>query len=425
MNSVEKSSMMDLAPPRRAHGNLYLRLAWRNIWRNKRRSLLLIASVVVAVFIAVVFSSIRYGKDEYMVHVTVGLSGGHLQIHGVQFWEKHSLDQSMQMPEEEIDSLRIIPHVLRVAPRLETISLVSHSMATKIASVVGIDPLREDQMTGLAKRVVAGEYLSPQSTGALVSEGLAHLLHVGTGDSIVVYGQGYQGVTAAAIVLVQGIVHYPLPEMNNSMVYLTLNSARQLYSAEGRLTSVAILLDESSALQQTELTIRRNVDASKEVMTWKEMMPELVQGIDLNDGGTVLMLLILYVVIGFGIFGTVMMMTVERTREFGILVSIGMNRWKLILITVLESILVSSVGFVAGVLAAIPPVYYFYFHPLRLGGNYGQAMLAYGFEPILPVSIDPIIFIIQGLTVLGLGIISSCYPLLVIRSLRPVSAMRG
>ena len=108
-----------------------------------------------------------------MVHVTVGLSGGHIQIHGAHFWEKRSFDQSMQMSFEEIDSLRLIPHIVRVTPRIETISLISHLMTTKVASVIGIDPEHEDEMTGLRKRIIAGEYLSPQSTGALVSEGLA------------------------------------------------------------------------------------------------------------------------------------------------------------------------------------------------------------------------------------------------------------
>ena len=95
------------------------------------------------------------------------------------------------------------------------------------------------------------------------------------------------------------------------------------------------------------------------------------------------------------------------------------------MVTVIESILVSALGMVVGVLVSIPPVYYFYFHPIRLGGEYAQAMLAYGFEPLVPLSIDPIIFTIQGFSVFALGVLSSLYPLLVIKSLRPVKAMRG
>jgi len=409
----------------RHSGNLYVLLAWRNIWRNKRRSLLLITSVVISVFVAVVFSSAQFGQDEYMVHVTVGFYEGHIQVHGNHYWDKRSFDQSMEMPEREIDEVAATAHVACVTPRLETISLISHATTTKIASVVGIDPEREDNMTGLKKRMVAGKYIETGSTGAVVSEGLAQLLHVGVGDSIVVYGQGFEGVTAAAIVPIQGLVKYPLPDLNNSMVYLSLGFAQQLYSAPSRLTALAVLLDDNKALDETAAAIKKVVDGDKEVMTWKEMMPELVQGIDANDAGTVLMLLILYVVIGFGIFGTVMMMTVERTREFGILVLIGMKRWRLIVITVIESILVSAVGLVVGVLISIPPVYYFYFNPIHLGGDYAKAMLAYGFEPIVPLSIAPIVFTIQGFSVFGLGVLSALYPLFVIRSLRPVSAMHG
>ena len=355
----------------------------------------------------------------------MGFYEGHLQIHGRDYWEKRSFDQSMEMSGAELDSICSLSMVEKAAPRLETISLASHRTATKIASIVGIDPYRENELTGLRKRMIAGSYLDSGSTGAVVSQGLARLLDVAVGDSVVLYGQGYQGETAAAIVPVQGILQYPLPEFNNSMIYLSLGYARRLYSATGRLTSVALLLKDARELDAATALIRTKVNGNKEVMTWKEMMPELVQGIELNDGGTYLMLLILYVVIGFGIFGTVMMMTVERTREFGILISVGLKRWRLIFITVIESILVSSVGLVAGVIISIPPVYYFYLHPFRLGGDYAKAMLAYGFEPIVPLSISPIVFTIQGLSVFALGVLSSLYPLVVIHSLRPVRAMRG
>ncbi len=155
------------------------------------------------------------------------------------------------------------------------------------------------------------------------------------------------------------------------------------------------------------------------------MMPELLQAIAADNGGTVIMLLILYVVIGFGIFGTVMMMTAERSREFGITIALGMKRWRLMSVTVIEALIISLMGAVAGIAVSIPLVLYFYHHPIQLGGDYAKAMMAYGFEPIIPFSMDPMVFIIQGIIVFALGAFSALYPIIILRKLEPVRAMRG
>jgi ABC-type lipoprotein release transport system permease subunit len=404
--------------------NLYIRLAWRNIWRNKRRSLLLIASVVIAVFIAVAYTSTQIGQDEYMIYASVGLFDGHIQVHGKNYWNTRSLDESMELSQQEIDSMQAVPHVEHIAPRLETVSLISHQEITKISPIIGIDPTLENEMTGLRARLIKGNYLTADSHGIMLAEGLARLLHVSTGDSVVIYGQGYHEMTAAAIVPVQGIVKYPIPDLNNTMAYISLHYARQLYSAPNRLTSLAFLLVNDKYINDVTSSLKKIAGPSKEVMTWKQLMPEIEQGINVNDAGTVLTLLILYVVIGFGIFGTVMMMTVERTREFGILISIGMKRWRLASVTFIESVVLSVIGSIIGIIIAIPPVYYFYYHPIHVTGSYAQAMLAYGFEPIIPLSIAPMVFLWQGLIIFFVGIVSSLYPLLVIRSLNPGRAIR-
>jgi ABC-type lipoprotein release transport system permease subunit len=411
--------------PSSTHGALYLHLAWRNLWRNKRRSFLLITSVVIAVFIAVIYTALQIGQNEYLVHVTVTLSTGHLQVHERGYWNKRSLDETMVLSGQIEKDIQALPGVLHTAPRLETFSLASHGTLTKVVSVIAIDPDQEDLMTELRARLIKGRFFRADGQGILLTEGLARQLAAAPGDSVVLYGQGYHGATAAAIVPVEGILKFPTPDLNNVLVYLPLTYAQQLYAAPGRLTSLSILLDNANALPATAARVRQLVDGSKEVMTWQELMPAVVQAIDGNNGGTALMLLILYVVIGFGIFGTVMMMTIERTREFGILISIGMKRSRLIAITAIESITLSMIGSVAGVLLSFPLVAWFHLHPVQLTGDYAQAMLTYGFEPIIPVSVDPLVFAIQGMIVFGVGACSALYPFLMIRTLHPVKAVHG
>jgi ABC-type lipoprotein release transport system permease subunit len=403
---------------------LFLTLAWRNLWRNKRRTIISIASVVTAVVVSLVFNSMQLGSNELLVDSVVGVYTGYLQVTGRDYWEKRSLDESMEADSILRALVERTEHVGRTTVRLESFALVSRGTATKISPVVGIDPEREDGITGLRKKLIAGSYLTPASGGVLLAEGLARGLGAGVGDSVVLYGQGYRGAMAASILPVAGIIRYPVPEMNKAMVVMSLAAAQELYAAPDRWTGIVVMIDEPDALEDVARALRSLAGEKRDVLTWEEMMPEVVQSVDVNNAGTVLMLVILYVVIGFGIFGTIMMMTMERTREFGVLIGIGMKRWKLIAVTAVESLLVSVVGALVGVAAGFPILWYLHFHPILLTGAYAEAMLVYGMEPILPFSLAPVNFIIQAAVVGAFGLLSALYPLAVIRRLAPVRAIR-
>ena len=137
------------------------------------------------------------------------------------------------------------------------------------------------------------------------------------------------------------------------------------------------------------------------------------------------MILILYTIIGFGLFGTIMMMTIERKREFASLIAIGMNRSRLSLITCLETLMLTFAGTVCAAVCMIPVIYYFNVFPIELSGEMAQAVLDYGFEPIMPTSLNPVNFYLQSLIVFILSMITALYPLAVIRKLEPVKAMRS
>jgi len=394
---------------------LLLRLAWRNLWRNPRRTLIACASIFFAVFLSVLISSTQVGQNQLLIDTVVGSSTGHVQVHGQAYWEKRSLDQSMPRDpvlEQRIAALHGVDHVV---PRLETVALVARGTVTKVVPVFGVDPMHEDGMTGFGKRIVRGTTITAWKDGALIGAGLARMLGASAGDTLVMYGQGYQGVTAAGLIHVAGILEYPIPDMNNAAFFLTLGEAQGIFAAEGRITSLAVMLADQEACNATALDMRGLAGAGTEVMTWRELMPELVQAIDVNNGGTVVMLLILYIVIGFGIFSTVVMMTTERRKEFRMVISLGMRRGRLAVVTVIEAVWIALTGAMAGIAGSFPLVLWLHFHPVVLGGEYAKVMLAYGMEPVLPFSVDPVVFWAQGAIVAGLGIVSSVYPVFVVR----------
>ncbi len=402
----------------------YFLLAWRNLWRNKRRTLIASASIFFAVIFALLMRSMQEGSYDYMVDASVSMYTGYIQVHAKDYWDKRSIDKSMELSLTKISKIDSVKHVTLVIPRLESFSLISYGNVTKVASIVGIHPELENEMTDLKNKLISGKYLTENSKGVMIAEGLATLLKVEIGDSVVLYGQGYHGVTAAAQVEVEGIVKFTLPALNKTMVYLSLDYSQWLYAAPNRVTTLSIMIDEAKKINEVHVAVSNLFDEKYEVMMWSELMPELVQSIEVDNAGGIIMLGILYVVIGFGIFGTVMMMTAERTKEFGILISVGMKKWRLSYVSFLESLFLSFIGVLAGIIVSIPILYYLKQNPIPLTGEMADAMLKFGLDPIIPFRFAANIFIDQFLTVLVIAMISALYPLSYIRKLNPVKAMR-
>jgi ABC-type lipoprotein release transport system permease subunit len=312
-----------------------------------------------------------------------------------------------------------------MSPRLSAFALVSHGTDTKVAQIVGIDPVAEERITGLKGRLVAGRYLTIGSDGVMMAQGLAEALGMAPGDKLIIYGQGFHGQIAAARLPVIGILRLPFAEMNNGMVFLCLPEAQTVFSADGRITSEVVMVDGIEALSSVKAAIRREMGKGFTVMGWDEMLPDLVQSIELDNATGIIMIMILYMVIAFGLFGTVMMMTSERAREFGILISVGMRRARLILVTTLETLFISLLGALAGVLGAVPVTAYLHFHPLMMTGDAAKAFEAVGVEPIMNFSLDPGIFLSQSAVVLAISLATALYPVLCIRRLHPARAIHG
>jgi len=405
---------------------MYFMLSWRNLWRNKKRTLIAAASVFFAVLLAVFMRSAQNGSYDYMIHSAAKIYTGYLQVQGKGYWDNRSLDKSIIIPEEKLKAISDIPHIISYSPRLEAFSLISLGTRTKVGQVIGIDPQLETNMSELKDKLVRGAYLtSANQQGLLMGSGLAEMLKADVGDSIVLYGQGYHGQIAAAQLPVVGIIKMPFPDLDNAVVYLPLQTAQDIFSAYNRITSLAVMVDNVRHQDQAHQALSAIIGSDYTIMTWQKMMPELVQSIELDNASGIIMLIILYIVIAFGVFGTITMMTSERAREFGVLVSVGMKKRRLTLVTTLETIVLSFLGAIAGSIVSIPLVAYFHRHPIPITGNAAKAFENVGVEPIFNFSTDPHIILNQALVVLIIALASALYPCFFIYKLDPVKAIHG
>jgi ABC-type lipoprotein release transport system permease subunit len=404
---------------------MYLSLSWRNIWRNKKRTVIVAASVFFAVILAALMRSAQLGSYGYMIDSSAKLFTGYLQIQGEEYWDKRSLDETIIIQPDTLQTISRIKYVTHLTPRLEAFALISHEATTKVSQVIGIDPVLEDKITHTRDKLVKGEYIASSSQGMLIGSGLAEMLKAEIGDSLVVYGQGYHGQLAAAIVPIQGIIKLPFKAMDNAMVLLPLLLAQEIFSCEQRITSLPILVDDVRHLDKVREAARNYLAGGQRIMLWNELMPDLEQSIEVDNVSGILMLAILYIVIAFGVFGTVMMMVSERAKEFAILISVGMRRRRLLLVLAIETFFVSFIGVVVGILFSIPIIAYLVKNPIHLSGEMAEVYEQLSIEPILAFSGHPWIFISQALVVMLVVIVTISYPLLFVRRLDPAKTIRG
>jgi len=404
---------------------MYFSLSWRNIWRNKKRTFIVAASVFFAVLLATVMRSMQLGSYAYMIDSSAKLFTGYLQVQEKDYWDNRSPEKSFTLSRQELTALQNIPHVRHVTPRLDAFALVSHDSSTKVAQIIGIEPESENAFTGLKKRLIAGTYLSARSGGAVIAEGLAKMLHLQPGDSLILYGQGFHGQIAAALLPVTGIARMPLNMMNNGMVFLSLSNAQEIFWMPGRITSVPVLIDDVVHLDHVLEQARQIAGDQQRVMPWDEMMPELKQNIEADNAGGIIMLAILYIVIGFGVLGTIMMMVAERAREFSILISVGMRKGRLIFATMLETLMVSFLVAIAGLTVSYPIIWYLMRSPIHITGEAAKVYEKLGIEAVFAFTDNMGIFTSQAEAILIIALIAVIYPYLFIRKLDPAKTLHG
>ncbi|MUP16193.1 ABC transporter permease [Ancylomarina euxinus] len=408
-------------------GITYIIMAWRNLWRNKRRTFITITSILFAMFFALVMRSMQKGSYANMVDNVVGSYTGYIQIHGADYWDKKTIDESLdasEFSEEEISELK---NVKGLVPRLESFALASSENVTKGTLLTGIIPEKENVFTGLFEKIVDGKYLETGDGQVMLAEKLASYLKLGLGDTLVLISKGYHGVSAAGKYAVKGILHFPSPELNKQLVYMNLEDCQAFFGTENRLTSYVVLLGrhDPKIIAQTRDAIRKTLSQSYEVMSWEEMMPELVQIIESDNASGKIMLGILYMIIAFGIMGTIMMMTLERIREFGVMVAVGMQKFKLGLVVLFETLLMGIIGIILGSGLSMPFIYYYYLNPIRLTGDAAASIESFGVEPIMPFAWESSFYLNQALVVLVITLITGLYPFFKVIKLEPVDALKS
>ncbi len=405
---------------------MIVKLAWRNIWRNKRRSIITIVSILIAVFLSVSMRSIQLGMYDHMIKSIVASYSGYIQIHANGYMDQQTIDNSIEVNYDLLDSIASINGVKNIIKRLQTFSLASSGDLTKGVLIQGVEIEKENLLVDWNTRLDTGTFFSNNNSDVILAKNVASYLQKGVGDTVIFIGMGYHGMSAAGMYKICGIVDMRNPKINNLTVFMSLRNAQEYLSAPNIVTH--IIIDKEEEIDERELSnyIKTELHNNQyEIMDWKELLPELEQTIKADNVGGLIMVFILYMIITFGIFGTVLMMTQERLYEFGVMISIGMKKLKLIKIVLLEAITLSLIGVILGIFAALPIMYYFNRHPIKLVSEQAETMEKFGFEPIIPMSTNLEIPLTHAALIFCISLIISIYPIITILKLDTIKAMKN
>jgi ABC-type lipoprotein release transport system permease subunit len=403
---------------------MILKLIWRNLWRNSRRTLITMASIAFAVLFAIIMKSLQNGVFNNLIKNVVGYYSGYIQIHQKGYWDEQVLDNCFALDNSLIEKLKQNPQINVIVPRLETFVLISKGNSTKGCMLVGTDAVKENELTQLKNKIIKGGYFQNYEEVVILAEGLAKRINATVNDTIILFGQGYHGVMAAGKFKIKGIVHLASPQMNDAFVYLPLTATQYYLGAENRLTSLSLGIDNPGMMNPIVKNLQPSIGKNYVVMCWQEMMPEISNHIKADGFSFYIFSGILYLIIGFGLFGTILMMTVERMYEFGMLIAIGMKKSKLKIILLGETFLITLLGVVLGILLSMPSVIYLQEKPIRFSGEIAKAYEQFGFEALFPAEFDLKIFFTQSLIVLFMALLIGLYPLWFVGGLNPVNAMK-
>ncbi|MDM8524074.1 ABC transporter permease [Desulfococcaceae bacterium HSG8] len=405
-----------------------IRMAWRNIWRNPRRTLLTIAAITFASLLLVFMLSFQFGSYEAMINAAVKIQTGHLKVQAEGYNEKMNIRQAVPDPDAVCNILDTIPEIDAYTSRGIGFSLISSEDRTYGAMVVGIAPVREAGVSTLRQLIREGEYLSENDTDkAIVGKLMAKNLQVGLGDELTLLGQGRDGSVAAAVVTIKGIYSSGQDEFDRSAIHIPLEYFQEVYAMRGAVHEIAVIGKSLGDVAEIKKAVASGLKPLKmkkplALLDWKELMPGLLQAISMDLVGGLIFWFLLIIVVAFSILNTFLMAIFERTREFGVMMAIGTSPGRLTRLLLTESMFMTATGIATGILLGCLITGYFQVYGINLG-DANELLRQYGISGRIHPKLSLLSALLGPAMVLFITFLTALYPAFKVRGLRIVEAM--
>ena len=401
-------------------------LAWRNLWRRPQRTVLSLASIVIVTGLLIFMLSFQIGVYDTMKEATLRIFDGFAELQPQGWAADPGLDRSLVQPERLAAEAQGVAGVATAAPRVNGFAVLANGARSYGAAVVGVDPAREPKVSSIAAMVRQGRYLATgDDAAAVLGDTLARNLGLGVGGQVTVLGAARDGSVAADVLHVVGIYRSGVPELDRSILEMPLARAQATFAMEDRATTIALggssLGRVDAALPSLDRLARRSGATLED---WGTLEPALRDGIMLKYATSMLFYLTLVAVVAFIILNTLLMSVLERTREFGVLLAVGMKPAAIGRMVWIELLSLALVGSAIGLAIGGGATLWFAVHGVTYPGL--EKLLAqFGLPSRLYPSLTPLSALIGPGAITLVIALGGIVPYLRVARLTPASAMRA
>ncbi|WP_081212267.1 ABC transporter permease [Salegentibacter sediminis] len=403
---------------------MLVQLAWRNIWRNKTRSLIVISSIAIGLWAGIFILAFAWGMYKNNIDETVFKQLSHLQIHHPLFSQENDAKFIVPQSNEIVEKLKSQAQVSAVSSRVITSGMISSTTTARGVKIIGIDPASEKKQVKLHEIVWQGDYFETgKENEILIGEKLAKKLKLKLKSKVVLTFTDVNSEIISGAYRVGGIYRSGNLSLDEVNVYVLRPPFREILGlSKNETNEIAILLKNESVLTQVK-EFAKSIAHGLKVEDWKEMAPELRLVIESFNLYTYIITGIILLALTFGIVNTMLMSVLERVRELGMLMAIGLNKLKIFLMIMLETLYLSLIGCPIGLLIGWLTV--------KLLGNYGinismfsEGLTTYGFSPMIYPALDGRNYVIVAVMCLITALLSAIYPSYKALQLNPSEAIR-
>jgi ABC-type lipoprotein release transport system permease subunit len=330
---------------------LYFRLAWRNLWRHRRRTLIVGVAMAMSLAMMMMYDGLIVGFENAIYGNAIRILGGNIQVHAIGFGEKANKNPLLPVENDQavIDAALAQPQVLAASRRIKTGGLATSREGAFPVSIIGIEPEQELPVSLVAQNLSAGRYLAADDLDMIfIGQGLADAMAIQVGDRITVAGQGAHEQMRQRTMTVVGIYDVGMRDIEKRTIYISLLEAQDLYGLTGDSTEVVISL-EKLGQEAVVLPALRSALPGYEIDSWQNNFPELQAAIGTKSGVMNVFSVIILCIAGIGILNLLLMAIYERTREIGLLGAMGLKPIQISWLFILEGTMMGLVGVVAGI----------------------------------------------------------------------------
>lgn len=404
-----------------------LRMAWRNLWRHGRRTWLTVGAMIFSNCLLVFSISLQFGSYEMMIDNTLQAYSGHLQLQHPRYLDEPRMRYAVPEVIETAQRWRDRLGLDSISARAAGFALASSKQRSYGIQILGVDAQHEPLVSTLPGLIKQGRYLEPGRRDEIViGDVLARNLHVGLGDELTFLGSGFDDSFAAGVVNIVGIFESGIAEIDRAMAQVNLAYFQDVFAMQGHGHSIVLRakhIDDVASLKRAILALPGN-PASYELRDWDALQPGLRQAIQADMASAWFMYAVLIVLVAFSVLNTQLMSVLERTREFGVMMALGLKPSRLARLVLIETGLMTGLGMALGIGLGFLVTWYM----SVAGFSYpGMAEMADKFN--LPERMYPAISLISltlGPAVVAAGcLLAALYPALRLYKLLPIEAMRA